>query len=57
LRLSDRAIRFGVKPLVFVASLAPAALLVWDAYAGNLSAHTPVPFVMSASGFALRLPA
>jgi len=54
LRLSDRAIRFGVKPLVFVASLAPAALLVWDAYAGNLSAN-PLSDITNETGvWALR---
>jgi len=29
LRLSDRAVRFGLKPIVFVAALGPAAWLVW----------------------------
>jgi len=39
LRLSDRAVRFGLKPLVFLAALVPAALLIWDAYTGNFSAN------------------
>lgn len=37
--MSDRAVRFGLKPLLFVAALVPAALLVWDTYTGNLSAN------------------
>jgi sulfoxide reductase heme-binding subunit YedZ len=37
LRLSDRAIRFGLKPLVFVASLGPLAWLVWAALTSHLS--------------------
>jgi len=32
-------LRFGLKPLVFVASLAPAAWLVWAILTGNLSAN------------------
>jgi methionine sulfoxide reductase heme-binding subunit len=39
IRPSDRAIRFVIKPLVFVASLGPAAWLVWAALTGNLSAN------------------
>jgi len=39
LRLSDRALRFGLKPVVFVASLGPFFYLVWAAYTGNLSAN------------------
>jgi len=37
--LSDRVLRFVIKPLVFVASLGPAAWLVWAAATGNLSAN------------------
>jgi sulfoxide reductase heme-binding subunit YedZ len=37
--LSDRVRRFVLKPLVFVASLGPAAWLVWAALTGNLSAN------------------
>jgi sulfoxide reductase heme-binding subunit YedZ len=39
LRLSDRTIRFLLKPAVFLASLVPAAWLLWDVYTGNLSAN------------------
>jgi methionine sulfoxide reductase heme-binding subunit len=39
LRLSDRALRWGLKPIVFVASLGPAAWLVWAALTNNLSAN------------------
>jgi sulfoxide reductase heme-binding subunit YedZ len=39
IRLSDRTIRFLVKPLVFLASLGPLAWLVWAALTGNLSAN------------------
>ena len=54
MRLSDRAVRFGLKPLVFVSSLVPAALLVWDAYAGNLSAN-PLSDITNETGvWALR---
>jgi sulfoxide reductase heme-binding subunit YedZ len=39
LKLSDRTIRFGLKPVVFLASLGPLAWLVWAAATGNLSAN------------------
>jgi methionine sulfoxide reductase heme-binding subunit len=39
LKLSDRAVRFGLKPIVFLASLGPFFYLVWAAYTGNLSAN------------------
>jgi hypothetical protein len=39
LRLSDRAVRFGLKPLVFLASLGPLAYLIWAALTGHLSAN------------------
>ena len=39
MRLSDRAVRFGLKPAVFLASLGPFAYLVWAALTGNLSAN------------------
>jgi sulfoxide reductase heme-binding subunit YedZ len=39
LALSDRALRFGLKPLVFVASLGPFFWLVWAALTGNLSVN------------------
>jgi sulfoxide reductase heme-binding subunit YedZ len=54
LRLSDRAIRFGLKPLVFAAALVPIVLLAWDAYAGNLSAN-PLSDITDETGvWALR---
>ncbi|MBW8861537.1 MAG: sulfoxide reductase heme-binding subunit YedZ [Acidobacteria bacterium] len=37
--IPDRVLRFGLKPLVFVASLAPAGWLVWAILTGNLSAN------------------
>jgi sulfoxide reductase heme-binding subunit YedZ len=37
--LSDRIIRFALKPIVFVASLGPFFYLIWAAYTGNLSAN------------------
>src|SRR5262245_14254696 len=37
--MSDRVVRFGIKPLVFVASLGPLAWLVWAAWSGNLSVN------------------
>jgi sulfoxide reductase heme-binding subunit YedZ len=37
--LSDRALRFGLKPIVFLASLGPFFYLIWAAYTGNLSAN------------------
>ena len=39
MKLSDRAVRFGLKPAVFLASLGPLAYLVWAALTGNLSAN------------------
>lgn len=39
MRLSDRAVRFGLKPLVFLAALGPAAWLVWAALTDHLSAN------------------
>ena len=37
--MSDRTVRFLVKPLVFLASLGPAAWLSWAAVTGNLSVN------------------
>jgi len=37
--MSDRTLRFVIKPLVFVTSLGPVAWLVWAALTGNLSAN------------------
>ena len=39
MKLSDRAVRFGLKPVVFAASLGPLFYLVWAALTGNLSAN------------------
>ena len=39
MKLSDRTVRFGLKPIVFVASLGPFFYLVWAAFSGNLSAN------------------
>jgi methionine sulfoxide reductase heme-binding subunit len=39
LALSDRALRFGLKPVVFVASLGPFFWLVWAGLTGNLSVN------------------
>jgi sulfoxide reductase heme-binding subunit YedZ len=39
LKLSDRTVRFILKPLVFIASLGPFAWLVWAALTNNLSAN------------------
>jgi methionine sulfoxide reductase heme-binding subunit len=37
--MSDHTVRFVLKPLVFLASLGPAAWLAWAAVTGNLSAN------------------
>ena len=39
MRLSDRTVRFALKPTVFVASLTPLIYLVWAASSGTLSAN------------------
>ena len=39
MKLSERAVRFGLKPIVFLLSLAPFFYLVWAALTGNLSAN------------------
>ena len=39
MRLSDRAVRFGLKPIVFVAALGPFFYLVWAGLTGHLSAN------------------
>src|SRR5205085_11438030 len=39
LKLSDRTVRFVLKPAVFIASLGPVAWLIWAATTGNLSAN------------------
>lgn len=37
--MSDRTVRFVLKPLVFVVSLGPVVWLVWAAFTGQLSAN------------------
>src|ERR671934_1611586 len=37
--MSDRTVRFVLKPLVFLASLGPLAWLIWATFTGNLSAN------------------
>ena len=39
MRVSERGVRFVLKPLVFLASLGPLLYLVWAALTGNLSAN------------------
>ena len=39
MRLSDRTIRFRLKPVVFLASLGPFGWLAWAGLTGNLSAN------------------
>ena len=39
MRISDRALRFGLKPVVFLSSLGPFFYLLWAAFTGNLSAN------------------
>ena len=52
--ISDRLLRFGVKPLVFVGSLGPATWLVWAVLTGNLSAN-PLSDITNETGiWALR---
>ena len=39
MKLSDRAVRFGLKPAAFLAALGPFVYLIWAALTGNLSAN------------------
>jgi sulfoxide reductase heme-binding subunit YedZ len=39
MRLSDRTVRLGLKPMAFLAALGPAAWLLWAALTGHLSAN------------------
>ena len=39
MKLSDRTVRFALKPAVFAVSLMPLVYLVWAALTGNLSAN------------------
>ena len=49
MRLSDRAVRFALKPLVFLASLGPVAWLIWAGLTGNLSPN-PLSDVTNETG-------
>jgi methionine sulfoxide reductase heme-binding subunit len=53
-RLSSNVLRFGLKPLVFVASLGPAAWLVWAALTGNLSVNPLSDITLETGTWALR---
>jgi methionine sulfoxide reductase heme-binding subunit len=48
--LSDRAIRLGLKPLVFAAGLVPAALLLWSALTGQFNVN-PFNAIVRNTGF------
>ena len=39
MKLSDRGVRFGLKPIVFLAALGPVVYLIWAALTGHLSAN------------------
>ena len=52
--IPDRAVRFGLKPLLFVASLAPAGWLVWAILTGNLSANPLSDLTNETGVWALR---
>jgi sulfoxide reductase heme-binding subunit YedZ len=54
LKLSDRAIRFGLKPAVFIASVAPAVYLTWAAFAGQLSADPLAEYRNETGAWTLR---
>ena len=55
LKLSDRAVRFGLKPIVFLASLGPFVYLVWAAWTGNLSANPLADLTNETGVWTLRL--
>ncbi len=48
--MSDRAIRFGLKPLVFAAGLVPAGFLLWPALTGQFNAN-PFNAIVRSTGF------
>jgi methionine sulfoxide reductase heme-binding subunit len=54
-RLSDRAIRLVIKPLVFAASVLPMALLVWSAVRHQFNANPFNAIVRSSGYWSLRL--
>jgi len=52
---NGRMLRWGVKPVVFIACLAPAALMLWEAMAATLGAN-PVEALLHRTGdWTLRL--
>jgi sulfoxide reductase heme-binding subunit YedZ len=52
--VSDRTVRFVLKPIVFAAGLVPVSWLAWDVYTGNLSAN-PLSDITNETGiWALR---
>ena len=52
--MSDRMVRFGVKPLAFLASAAPAGWLVWAALGGHLSANPLSDITNQTGDWAIR---
>jgi sulfoxide reductase heme-binding subunit YedZ len=52
--VSDRTVRFLLKPTAFAASLAPAAWLGWAAYSGTLSANPLSELTNETGVWALR---
>ncbi len=52
--LSDRTVRFGLKPLAFAASLVPAGWLAWAALTNNLSANPLSDITLETGTWALR---
>ncbi len=52
--MSHRALRFIVKPLVFVGSLGPLAYLIWAAITGNLSVNPLSDLTNETGVWALR---
>lgn len=54
MRLSDRTIRVGLKPVVFLASLGPFGWLVWAALTGNLSANPLSDLTLETGVWTLR---
>ena len=53
--LSNHAVRFGLKPIVFLASLGPFVYLVWAAWTGHLSANPLADLTNETGVWTLRL--
>jgi methionine sulfoxide reductase heme-binding subunit len=53
-RLSNNAVRFVLKPVVFLSSLGPAGWLVWAGLTGNLSANPLSDLTLETGTWALR---